>query len=89
MSAGEGAEALHRVDFAIEGRPILLGPGSAEHLRRLDALALVLRREPGTNPDFARLSPATRARVRLSLNVLLASWCDRQGLCKILQEESW
>jgi hypothetical protein len=62
---GDEAAALHKADFAIEGRPILLGPVSATHLRRLDALSLALGHgeDEGAGP---RLSAATRARVRTS-----------------------
>lgn len=65
--AGEEAAALHRGDYAIEGRPILLGPASAEHLRRLSALSAALRAQDEAvagDADAPRLPSAARARVR-------------------------
>lgn len=61
LYTGDEATALHKADFAIEGRPILLGPVSAIHLRRLDALSVALQQD---EEEEGRLSAAMRARVR-------------------------
>lgn len=58
VRAGEEARTLHRADFSIDGRHIMVGPMAPQHLKRLDALATLLKRD-----DLASLSSATRAKV--------------------------
>ncbi|EIE21981.1 hypothetical protein COCSUDRAFT_66773 [Coccomyxa subellipsoidea C-169] len=56
--AGEEARTLHRSDFSIDGRAIMVGPMAPQHIKRLESLASLLKRD-----DLASLAPATRAKV--------------------------
>ncbi|CAL8471502.1 g11044 [Coccomyxa elongata] len=56
--AGEEARALHKSDFAIDGRSIMIGPMAPQYVKRLEALASLLKRD-----DLGNLSSATRAKI--------------------------
>lgn len=58
--AGEEARALHKADFAIDGRSIMIGPMAPQYVKRLEALASLLKRD-----DLGNLNSATRAKVSL------------------------
>ena len=65
--AGGEARALHKADFAIDGRSIMIGPMAPQYVKRLEALAGLLKRD-----DLANLNSATRAKVSLHPACLLS-----------------
>lgn len=67
-AAGEEARALHKSDFAIDGRSIMIGPMAPQYVKRLEALASLLKRD-----DLGNLSSATRAKVSLPPTCLFSA----------------
>lgn len=50
---GDEARDLHSKDFALKGIPILVGPQSADALKRLDTLGKLQQPDQATEPEAA------------------------------------